>query len=59
MFEKNAPGKKTGHNSGPPQQTYYGGSMLVMRYPLGKLFGPQKKMDTIQLSRKGAQHVGV
>ena len=31
--------KKTGHNRGPPQQTYYWGSGLLMGYPLEKLFG--------------------
>ena len=30
--------KKVGHNSGPPKQTYYCGSGLLMDYPLEKLF---------------------
>ena len=30
--------KKTVHNSGPPKQTYYCGSGLLMDYPLEKLF---------------------
>jgi hypothetical protein len=32
-FQKNAR-----HNRGPPQQTYYWGSVLLMDYPLEKLF---------------------
>jgi len=39
MFEKNTPQEAAGHNSGPPKQTYYCGSGLLMDYPLEKLFG--------------------
>ena len=39
MFEKQTPQEAAGHNSGPPKQTYYCGSGLLMDYPLGKLVG--------------------
>ena len=39
MFEKKTPQEVAGHNSGPPNQTYYCGPGLVMDYPLEKLFG--------------------
>jgi hypothetical protein len=39
MFEKNTPQEATGHNGGPPKQTYYCGSGLLIDYPLEKLFG--------------------
>ena len=39
MFEKKTLQEAAGHNSGPPKQTYYCGSGLLMDYPLEKLFG--------------------
>jgi len=38
MFEKKSLQEAAGHNSGPPKQTYYCGSGLVMDYPLEQLF---------------------
>jgi hypothetical protein len=34
MYEHFSPQAAAGHNSGPPQQTYYRGSGLLMDYPL-------------------------
>ena len=39
MYEHFSPQAAAGHNSGPPQQTYYRGSGLLMDYPLEKLCG--------------------
>ena len=39
MLEKQTPQEAAGHNSGPPQQTYYCGSGLLMDYTLENLFG--------------------
>ena len=39
VCKKKSPQEAAGHNSGPPKQTYYCGSGLVMDYPLEKLFG--------------------
>ena len=36
---KQTPQEAAGHNSGPPKQTYYCGSGLLMDYPLDKLVG--------------------
>ena len=36
MFEKKSPQEAAGHNSGPPKQTYYCGSGLLMDYPFWK-----------------------
>ena len=38
LFEKKSPQEASGHNSGPPKQTYYCGSGLVMDYPFEKMF---------------------
>jgi len=38
LFEQFSPQATAGH-SGPPQQTYFCGSGLLMDYPLEKLFG--------------------